>query len=138
MYERWVRLFIVVAVVATLFLPMTPQGELPHWEWLYLVSAEELSYGLGGLFVLWAVWAGPLLAPFNFALAFCRPRALRILYWIYLLAAIGISLFLLIARTAFGERLGYVVVSCLIYLAALLEIVSLVLGRLRKAKRRGL
>jgi len=138
MYERWIRLFIAVAVLATLFLPMAPEDNMSYWKWLSHLGGEHARLDLGWVVLLWIDWAGPLLAPFSVALAFCRSKALRIFYWIYLLAAMGMSLFLLIARTAFAARLGYVVVSCLVYLAALLEIVSLVLGRLRKAKRRGL
>jgi len=146
MYERWIRVFIAVAVLATLFLPMTPQEKYPQWEYLYLFSAEPLSYlggaerisyALGGLLMLWILWAGPLLAPFNVALALCRSKALRILYWVYLLAAAGISLYLLLGQTDDARRLGYVAVNCLVYAAAILEVVFLLVGWIRRAKERG-
>ena len=136
MYERWIRLFIAVAVLATLFLPMTPQDDMPQWRWLGRASLEALSYGLGGLLALWIIWAGPLLVPFS-ALAFRRSWAPRIVYWLYLLAAMGISLYLLLGQTDDARRLGYVAVSSLVYAATVLEVVVLVLGRIRRPKERG-
>jgi len=136
MCERWIRLFIAVAVLVTLFLPMTPMDDMPHWRWLGWASLEALSNGLTGMLVLWAVWAGPLLAIFV-ALAFRRSWAPRIVYWLYLLAAMGISLPLLVMKTDNARRFGYVVGSYLVYAAGVLEIVFLVLGRISRPKERG-